>query len=94
MAILSEIFPSHSALFWVGTLFLMTETTHTTRPVLHFPGLHTIPIRLRNLQVRESYSNGRPDLPLVIFVGRMSPEKQVDKIADLVKEANPPGRGC
>lgn len=42
-------------------------------------------------KVRESYSNGRPDLPLVIFVGRMSPEKQVDKIADLVKEANPPG---
>eukprot|EP00913_Durusdinium_trenchii_P016623 g15626.t1 len=39
----------------------------------------------------QSFSNGRPDLPLVVFVGRMSPEKQVDKIADLVKEANPPG---
>ncbi|CAK9065888.1 unnamed protein product [Durusdinium trenchii] len=45
----------------------------------------------KDASVRESFSNGRPDLPLVVFVGRMSPEKQVDKIADLVKEANPPG---
>mmetsp|Transcript_42517 Transcript_42517/g.92398 ORF Transcript_42517/g.92398 Transcript_42517/m.92398 type:complete len:587 (-) Transcript_42517:184-1944(-) len=45
----------------------------------------------KDSKVREIYSNGRPDLPLVVFVGRMSPEKQVDKIADLVKEANPPG---
>ena len=34
---------------------------------------------------RELCSNGRPDLPLVIFVGRLSPEKQVDKLVDLVQ---------
>lgn len=40
---------------------------------------------------RELCSNHRPDLPLVVFVGRLSPEKQVDKLVDLVKVTNPPG---
>eukprot|EP00438_Fugacium_kawagutii_P005319 Skav210293 [mRNA] locus=scaffold475:90202:93130:- [translate_table: standard] len=42
--------------------------------------------------MRETLSKGRPDLPLVIFVGRLSPEKQVDKFVDLVKLTNPEGR--
>jgi len=41
--------------------------------------------------VRKKFSNGRPDLPLVIFVGRMSPKKQVHRISQLVKLVNPPG---
>ena len=39
-------------------------------------------------EMRELCSNGRPDLPLVIFVGRLSPEKQVDKLVDLVQVTN------
>jgi len=45
----------------------------------------------KNPKIREEFSNGRPDLPLVLFVGRMSPEKQVDKIIDFVKVVNPEG---
>lgn len=39
-------------------------------------------------EMRALCSNGRPDLPLVIFVGRLSPEKQVDKLIELVKVTN------
>ena len=42
-------------------------------------------------ETRAICSNGRPDLPLVVFVGRLSPEKQVDKLIDLVKVTNLPG---
>eukprot|EP00931_Biecheleriopsis_adriatica_P036639 TRINITY_DN21091_c0_g1_i1.p1 TRINITY_DN21091_c0_g1~~TRINITY_DN21091_c0_g1_i1.p1 ORF type:complete len:612 (+),score=100.90 TRINITY_DN21091_c0_g1_i1:72-1838(+) len=42
--------------------------------------------------VRKKFSNGRPDLPLVLFVGRMSPEKQVHRLIELVKTVNPPGQ--
>ena len=42
-------------------------------------------------ETRKLCSKGRPDLPLVIFVGRLSPEKQVDKLIDLVKVCNPVG---
>eukprot|EP00490_Sorites_sp_Unknown_P025670 CAMPEP_0114651222 /NCGR_PEP_ID=MMETSP0191-20121206/8184_1 /TAXON_ID=126664 /ORGANISM="Sorites sp." /LENGTH=575 /DNA_ID=CAMNT_0001865333 /DNA_START=156 /DNA_END=1883 /DNA_ORIENTATION=- len=42
-------------------------------------------------EMRELCSNGRPDLPLVIFVGRLSPEKQVDKLIELVQVTNPTG---
>lgn len=44
-----------------------------------------------NPETRAICSNGRPDLPLVVFVGRLSPEKQVDKLIDLVKVTNLPG---
>eukprot|EP00928_Gymnodinium_smaydae_P022127 TRINITY_DN18683_c0_g1_i1.p1 TRINITY_DN18683_c0_g1~~TRINITY_DN18683_c0_g1_i1.p1 ORF type:complete len:209 (+),score=20.32 TRINITY_DN18683_c0_g1_i1:60-686(+) len=43
-------------------------------------------------EARKVYSNGRPDLPQVLFVGRMSPEKQVMRLVDLVKLVNPPGQ--
>ena len=43
-------------------------------------------------ETRAICSNGRPDLPLVVFVGRLSPEKQVDKLIDLVKVTNLPGQ--
>eukprot|EP00930_Biecheleria_cincta_P095065 TRINITY_DN8705_c0_g1_i2.p1 TRINITY_DN8705_c0_g1~~TRINITY_DN8705_c0_g1_i2.p1 ORF type:complete len:546 (+),score=61.96 TRINITY_DN8705_c0_g1_i2:56-1693(+) len=41
-------------------------------------------------RVRNYYSNGRPDLPLVVFVGRLSVEKQVEKLVELVQLTNPP----
>ena len=42
-------------------------------------------------EMRKLCSNGKPDTPLVVFVGRLSPEKQVDKLVDLVEVTNPPG---
>ena len=43
-------------------------------------------------KVKAQYAGGRTDLPLVIFVGRMAPEKQVELIPAMIEAVNPPGQ--
>ena len=44
-------------------------------------------------KVKAQYCNGgRTDLPLVLFVGRMAPEKQVELLPAMIEAVNPPGQ--
>ena len=43
-------------------------------------------------KVKAQYAGGRTDLPLVIFVGRMAPEKQVELIPAMIEAVNLPGQ--
>jgi glycosyltransferase involved in cell wall biosynthesis len=47
--------------------------------------------RHRSLAVRSALTDGRPDAPLVLYVGRLAPEKSVETLA-WVLDANPGAR--
>lgn len=42
-------------------------------------------------KVKALYMRGRPELPMVLFVGRLDPQKQCELMVDVVRAVNPPG---